>query len=101
MSLLEQRIRKTIEAVSNYRQQIFAARDDVPYALLKQKLDGAEDALSLPRQIGDAMVAAFFAEDKPKSREIQRDALSDTLANDLREHGFVAVDGGSTRPSPN
>lgn len=97
MSLIEQRIRRTIETVSNYRQQIFAARDDVPYALLKQKLDGAEDALSLPRQIGDAVVAAFFAGDKTKDRENIRTQLSNQLTSDLREHGFIAVDGALDR----
>jgi hypothetical protein len=93
MSLLEQRIRKTVETVSNYRQQIFAARDDVPYALLKQKLDGAEDALSLPRRIGDAVIAAFFAGKKAKDRENIRTQLSDQLTSDLRGQGFVAVNG--------
>jgi hypothetical protein len=93
MSLLEQRIRRTIETVSDFRQRIFAARDDVPYSLLKQQLDGAEDALSLPRQIGDAVIAAFFTEQKPKDRENIRTRLSDTLTSDLRDHGFVAVDG--------
>jgi hypothetical protein len=93
MSLLEDRIRRKVEAVSNYRQQIFAARDDVPYALLKQKLDAAEDDLSLPRQIGDAAVAAFFAGEKAKDRENIRTALSDQLTSDLRDHGFIAVDG--------
>jgi hypothetical protein len=93
MSLLEDRIRRKVEAVSNYRQQIFAARDDVPYALLKQKLDAAEDDLSLPRQIGDAVVAAFFAGEKAKDRENIRTALSDQLTSNLRDHGFIAVDG--------
>jgi hypothetical protein len=93
MSLLEDRIRRKVEAVSNYRQQIFAARDDVPYALLKQKLDAAEDDLSLPRQIGDAVIASFFAGEKAKDRENIRTALSDQLTSNLRDHGFIAVDG--------
>ena len=93
MSMLEQRVRMTIETVSNYRQQIFAARDDVPYALLKQKLDAAEDALNLPRQIGDAVVASFFAGEKAKDRENIRALLSNQLTNDLRDHGFIAIDG--------
>ena len=93
MSLLEDRIRRKVEAVSNYRQQIFAARDDVPYALLKQKLDAAEDDLSLPRQIGDAVIASFFSGEKAKDRENIRTALSDQLTSDLRDHGFIAVDG--------
>jgi hypothetical protein len=93
LSLLEQRIRKTIETVGNYRQQIFAARDDVPYALLKQKLDSAEDALNLPRQIGDAVIAAFFAGQKAKDRENIRTLLNEHLTTDLRDHGFVVVEG--------
>jgi hypothetical protein len=93
MSLIEERIHKTIETVSNYRQQILSARDDVPYSLLKQKLDAAEDALSLPRQIGDAVVAAFFAAEKAKDRESTRLALSDQLMSDLKHLNFIQVDG--------
>ncbi len=93
MTLLEQRIRKTIETVSNYRQQIFAARDDVPYALQRQKLDAAEDALNLPRQIGDAVIAAFFGAEKAKDRENIRVQLRNQITSDLREHGFIPVDG--------
>jgi N-6 DNA Methylase len=93
MSMLEQRVRRTIETVSNYRQQIFAARDNVPYAQLKQKLDAAEDALSLPRQVGDAVVAAFFAGEKLKDRENIRARLSEALTSDLRVQNFVTLDG--------
>lgn len=93
MSLLEQRIRRTIQTVSDYREQIFAARDDVPYALLGQKLDAAEDALNLPRQIGDAVIAVFFVGKKAKDRENVRSQLKGQLTSDLRDHGFIAVDG--------
>jgi hypothetical protein len=93
MSMLEERVRRTIETVSNYRQQIFASRDDVPYTLLKQKLDAAEDALNLPRQVGDAVVAAFFASGKAKDREKIRAQLGEQLTSDLRVHNFIAVDG--------
>lgn len=90
---LEDRIRKKIDAVSNYRREIFDSRDDVPYATLLQKLDAAEDSLSLPRQIGDAVIAAFFAGQKAKERERQRTELLRELNVDLKEHGFIAVDG--------
>lgn len=92
MSLLEQKIRTKIETVSNYRQQIFAARDDVPYTLLKQKLDAAEDALNLPRQIGDAVVAAFFAGEKAKDRENTRLLLFEELTRNLKTDGFITVE---------
>jgi hypothetical protein len=90
---LEEKIRKKIEAVSNYRQQIFASRDDVPYATQQQKLDGAEDSLSLPRQVGDAAIAAFFAAQKPRERERLRAELLKQLNSDLKSHGFIELDG--------
>lgn len=92
MSLIEEKIRKTIDTVSNYRKQILLARDDVPYALLKQKLDLAEGALSLPRQIGDGVMAAFFAGEK-KDRENLRIILGDEVEKNLKSRGFVEVDG--------
>jgi hypothetical protein len=93
MSLFDEKVQKRVEAVSKCRGEILAARDDVPYTLLTQKMEKVEDDLSLPRQIGDAVVAAFFAEDKPKARENLRTHLSSTLAKDLKENGYVAVDG--------
>lgn len=90
---LEEKIRKKIEAVSNYRRQIFESRDDVPYATLRQKLDGAEEALSLPRQIGDAAISAFFAKAKNRERENRRAQLLKELNEDLKNHGFLRVDG--------
>ena len=68
-SILEETIRKRIDRVSQFRRQILEAREETPYATLKQKLDGADDSLKLPRQIGDAVIAAFFLGDKPQSRE--------------------------------
>lgn len=93
MSLFDEKVQKKVEAASKSRREILAARDDVPYTLLTQKMEKVEDDLSLPRQIGDAVVAAFFAADKPKARENVRTHLSELLANDLRDHGFVAVEG--------
>ena len=74
-SLLEETIRKRIDRVSQFRRQILEARDDTPYATLKQKLDGADESLTLPRQVGDAVIAAFFSASKPRSRENARVAL--------------------------
>jgi hypothetical protein len=93
MGLFDKQVQKKVEAVSEARRQILSAGDDAPYATLKQKLEKTEDTLSLPRQIGDAAVAAFFSADKPKARESLRTHLSQALASDLRDHGLVAVDG--------
>ncbi len=93
LGLFDKQVQKKVEAVSESRRQILTAGDDVPYTTLKQKLEKTEDTLSLPRQIGDAAVAAFFAADKPKAKESLRTHLSQTIATDLRDHGLVAVDG--------
>ena len=71
-SILEETIRKRIDLVSQFRRQILEARDDTPYATLKQKLDGADESLRLPRQVGDAVIAAFFSADKPRTRDNAR-----------------------------
>ena len=65
----------------------------MPYALLTQKMEkvrGRSESSSTNR---GRNVAAFFAGDKPKARENVRTHLSGTLAKDLKEHGFIAVDG--------
>jgi hypothetical protein len=93
LSFLEEQILKRIDKVSKFRQKILAARDDVPYAQLRQELDSADDALSLLRMSGDAAISAFFSEAKPKQREDVRRRLRDQLSSDIRQHGFVPVDG--------
>lgn len=74
-SFLEEQVRQRVERVSQYRQRILAARDDVPYTQLKQELEGAEESLQLLRQVGDTVIAAFFSADKPKARNNARLAL--------------------------
>lgn len=53
-------IRKRIERAGEYRRRILSARDNVAYAQLGQELAHADGALSLPREIGDAVIAVFF-----------------------------------------
>jgi len=83
-SFLEDEIRKRIERVSEFRQRIMAARDDVPYAQLRQHLDRAEDAMLLLRLAGDAVVAAFFSADKPKPREELRKEMRQQMEAALK-----------------
>jgi len=93
MTLIEDHVRQTISAVSNYREQILSARDEVPYSLLRQKLDVADEALSLPRQIGDSVIASFFAAENAKGRAATRLELNDQLMHDLKNFGFIQIDG--------
>lgn len=85
-SFLEEFIRKRIERVSQFRQRILAARDDVPYAQLKQELDKAEETLQLARQVGDTALAAFFSSEKSNARDQKRlelRALIETSVKDV------------------
>ena len=91
-SFLEKVIRERIETVSKYRRRILAARDDVPYAKLKQELDGAEEALQLAREIGDTVIAAFFSGDKPKDRDNRRSVLRGLTEIALKDPTAKACD---------
>jgi hypothetical protein len=84
-SFLEQIIRKRIERVSQYRQRILAARDDVPYKQLNQELDGAEEALQPVRHVGDTVIAAFFTGDTTKDRDNKRVFLHDVTESCLKD----------------
>ena len=83
MELLEGQISKRIARATEYRTKILAARDDVPYEVLRQNLDVAEEALSAIRLAGDAAIAAFFSADKDRLREQKRDELAGYLESYL------------------
>ena len=94
VSFFEEELRRRIDRISQYRQRILGARDDVPYAQLEQQLSLAEQDLSLPRMVGDAAIAAFFSAEKPKQREETRARLQSKVADDLKKlGGKIAVDG--------
>jgi hypothetical protein len=71
VQILEKRIRLATE----YRQRILAAADHVPYTQLLQNLNRADDALSLPREVGDAAVSVFFSGASATARERERKAM--------------------------
>jgi hypothetical protein len=83
---------KRIQLVSEYRQRILAARDDVPYSQLRQQLDGAEESLRLPRQVGNTVIAAFFSKEKPKDRENKRIELRELTETALKDPTDKACD---------
>jgi hypothetical protein len=92
-SFLEEDVRKQINRATEYRQRILNARDNVSYAQLTQELWNADDALNLPRMVGDAAIAAFFGEEKPKQREEVRQRLQADVEANLKKQGFISVGG--------
>ena len=91
-SFLEDQLRKRIERITQHRRRILNARDEVPYGQLSQELVTADEALNLPRMVGDAVVAAFFTGEKPKQREEARRRMQSLVEADLRAQGFISVD---------
>jgi len=86
-SFLEQELRKRIDRVGHFRTQILSARDEIAYDLLRQKLDSAEDAISVLRQTADATLAAFFSSNNPRNRENRRLELQGHVAGAFRMPG--------------
>ena len=74
------------------RRDILEGGDFLSPALKAQKLDIADDALSKPRLIGDAVIAAFFSAAKPKDRQKTLDRLAEPVEDFLSGKGdYVAA----------
>jgi hypothetical protein len=92
-SFFEEKVRSVIDRVSEYRQRILNARDNTPYAKLVQELGNADDWLSIPRMIGDAVVASFFSAEKPKQREETRMRFAALIEANLKKEKMIPVGG--------
>jgi Eco57I restriction-modification methylase/MmeI, target recognition domain len=62
------------------RAEIRAAPDDTPRTVQEERHRIIEDRLTPVRTIGDAVISAFFAADKPKGREKERAKVESWLA---------------------
>ncbi|MBR0689898.1 N-6 DNA methylase [Bradyrhizobium manausense] len=65
-------VKDRVDEVMKGRAEIQAAPDDTARAIQEQRHRSLELRLKEIRLIGDAVIAAFFAEDKPKTRERKR-----------------------------
>ena len=90
--LLSEHLNKEIASVTRARQEILAARDEIPYDELEQRLAAAEERLDGIRPIGDAVLAAFFMGNNARTRKEQRDKL-------LRECGVYLNPNGDLEQS--
>ncbi len=82
-------IAERMRTVTEYRQRILAARDDKPYEQLRQELDVADEALSLARLAGDAVIAAYFSAGKDRERVAKLDTLARQLVKYLGPQGRI------------
>ena len=68
-----------ISRAAKARREILEGGDFLSPELKAQKLAIADDALSKPRLIGDAIIAAFFSAEKPKDRQKTLDVLTEPV----------------------
>jgi hypothetical protein len=80
-----------ISRAAKARREILEGGDFLSPELKAQKLAIADDALSRPRLIGDAVIAAFFSAAKPKDRQKTLDRLSEPVEE------FLTVGAGAGR----
>jgi hypothetical protein len=72
LPLFRQLVQNRIAEAMKGRAEIQAAPDDTSRAVLERKHRFAEERTAFARTVGDAVVAAFFAADKPRAREAKR-----------------------------
>jgi hypothetical protein len=79
-TLVQKEVERKVTLATNYRREIIEADDWTSYLLKQQKLQNAEEALNLPRFVGNLVVAAFFSAGKDWARKDRRDDLLGKLA---------------------
>jgi hypothetical protein len=83
--LFSEQVRTRTANALRERQNLLGLGDDQGSPQLKrEKLAKADELLDLVRFIGDAVIAAFFAADKPKAREAKRVELAERISEYLR-----------------
>jgi hypothetical protein len=83
LPLFRQLVKDRIVEAMKGRAQIQAAPDDTARAIQEARHRSLEDRLKHIRLIGDAVIAAFFAADKPKSREKKRAGVESWLTGSM------------------
>jgi N-6 DNA Methylase len=80
LPLFRQLVRDTVAEAMTARAEIRAAPDDTLRAVQEERHRIIEDRLTPVRTIGDAVVSAFFAANKPRARETERAKIESWLA---------------------
>ena len=93
LPLFRQLVKDRVAEAMKGRAEIQAAPDDTARAIQEQRHRSLEARLKDIRLMGDAVIAAFFAEDKPKAREKKRAEVESWLSGSpvalgqARRHG--------------
>ena len=81
LPLFRQFVSDRVAEATKARAEIRSAPDDTMRAVLEQKHRFVESSVEHVRVLGDAVLAAFFAEDKPKAREKRRATIESWVAS--------------------
>ena len=90
LPLFRQLVKDRAAEAMKGRAAIQAAPDDTARAILEARHRSLEERIKDVRLIGDAVIAAFFAEDKPKARERKRAEVESWLS----PHGSLEPEWG-------
>ncbi len=80
LSLFRKFVADRVAEATKARAEIQSAPDDTARALLEAKHRAIEGVIADVRVLGDAVISAFFAEDKPKAREKRRATIESWVA---------------------
>jgi hypothetical protein len=83
LPLFRQLVKDRVAEAMQGRAQIQAAPDDTARAIQEQRHRSLEARVAPIRTMGDAVIAAFFAADKPRARETKRAEVESWLTGSL------------------
>ena len=87
LPLFRKLVKETVAEAMTARDEIRSAPDDIARSIQETRHRIIEDRLTPDRTIGDAVVSAFFAADKPKAREKERAKVESWLSGgSLQDH---------------
>lgn len=87
LPLFRKLVKETVAEAMTARAEIREAPDDVARSIQETRHRIIEDRLTPVRTIGDAVISAFFAADKPKAREKERAKVESWLSGgSLQDH---------------
>jgi hypothetical protein len=81
LPLFRQFVADRVAEATKARAEIRSAPDDTMRAVLEQKHRFVESRVEHVRVLGDAVISAYFAEDKPKAREKRRATIESWVAS--------------------
>ncbi|MBB2768254.1 UNVERIFIED_ORG: hypothetical protein GGD60_005166 [Rhizobium esperanzae] len=84
LPLFRSMIKEAVDRAQEGREAIRNAPDDVTRAVQESRFQRVESEVEPARIVGDAVVAAFFAADKTKAREIERAKVESWIGSHLQ-----------------